>query len=369
MDEGVAEGVALLVDEQEMVLPGGAQPGVEHVGGQLDGGSEQAVADPPPADGRRPDDLLGALVEAIEAGEQQLVEPRRDVALAGDGGELLGEERVAVGALEHGADQPVRRLRAEDAAQLLGDVAGAERGEAEVLDALGTIELGEQAANRVAALETVGAVGRHEQHAGQLRATGEHGEQVAGRAVGPVDVLDDEHDRLLVSATPRSAAGSASAGRAPAPTLITELGEHLVDRGVRGAALGDVEAVPGEHDGARRRRPACPARRPGATYRFPRRHPRARPPMTRQSLLRGRRSGAAAPRSVRRTTDTTSVRPSIISLPGVSAAGVVHRRYPAGESRHDPSGDILTRRRLYSLADQRRQGGALGGRGEGTRIS
>ena len=55
---------------------------------------------------------------------------------------------------------------AEDAAELLGDVAGAERRQAQVLDALGAIELGEQPAHRIAALQTVGAVRRHQQHAG-----------------------------------------------------------------------------------------------------------------------------------------------------------------------------------------------------------
>ena len=65
-----------------------------------------------------------------------------------------------------------------------------------MFDTLGAVELGEQATHRVAALETVGAVRRHEQHAGELRSTGEHGEQVACRPIGPVDVLDDEHHRL-----------------------------------------------------------------------------------------------------------------------------------------------------------------------------
>ena len=206
VDEGVAEGVALLVDEQEMVLAGGPQSSVERVGGQLDGRGEEAVADSPPADGGRPDHFLGTLVEAIEAGEEQLMESRGDVPLLGDGGQLLGEERVAVGALQHRADEPVRRLRSEDPAQLLGDVPRAERGEAEVLHTFGAIELGEQTANRVATLQAVGAIRGDEQHAGQLGPGGEHGEQIAGRSVGPMDVLDDEHDGLV-------GRGSAQGGR------------------------------------------------------------------------------------------------------------------------------------------------------------
>ena len=149
VDEGVAEHVALLVDQQQVVLPRLAQAGVEDVGRQLGGGGEEAMADPPAADGGGADDLLRRLVEAVEAGEEQLVESGRDLPFTGDGGELLGEERVAVGSLEHGADQRLRRPRPEDAAELLGDVAGAERRQPDVLDALGSLQLGEQAAHRI----------------------------------------------------------------------------------------------------------------------------------------------------------------------------------------------------------------------------
>ena len=232
MDEGVAEGVALLVDEQEVVLSSRAQPGIEHVGGQLDGRGEQAMADPPPADGRRPDHRWAPLSRRSRRASSSSWRPGGMLALAGDGGELLGEERVAVGALEHGADERVRWLRAEDAAQLLGDVARAERRQAQVFDTLGAVELGEQATNRVAALETVEAIGRHEHHAGQRRAAGEHGEQVASRSVGPVDVLDDEQHRPL--------GGDATQRRrqrlrrpASAPGCSPSWSEHLVDRGVR----------------------------------------------------------------------------------------------------------------------------------------
>ncbi len=232
MDEGVAERVPVLVDQQQVVLPGGAQAGVEDVGGDLDGGGQETVADPAAADGGGTDDLLGALVEAIEAGEQQLVENRRHVPVAGHGGQLLGEERIAVGPFEHGAHQPIRRLRAEDAAQLLGDVAGTERRQAQVVDTVGPLELGEQPTHRIATLEIVGAVRRHQQHAWKLRAAGEDREQVAGRSVGPVDVLDDEHHRPLAGQPAqcrrqRLRRPSAVAG------VVTELGEHLVHRRVR----------------------------------------------------------------------------------------------------------------------------------------
>ena len=95
------------------------------------------------------------------------------------------------------------------------------------------------------------AVRRDEQHAGELRSTSEHGEQVTCRPIGPVDVLDDQHHgfRLGHPAQRRpQRVGRSGVGVG----VIAELGEHLVDRGVRSCALGDVEALPGEHDRAGR---------------------------------------------------------------------------------------------------------------------
>ena len=134
------------------------------------------MADSPPADGGRPDHRLGALVETIETGEQQFVEARRDVSLAGDRNKLLGEERVAIGALQYGADERCRRLRSENSPQLLGHVSRAERRQPKMFDAFGAIEFGEQPTNRVAALETIEPIGGREHHAGQRRSAGEDGE-------------------------------------------------------------------------------------------------------------------------------------------------------------------------------------------------
>ncbi len=242
----MTERVTVLVDQQQVMLPGGAQTRVEDVGGDLDGGGQQPVADPASADGSRPHDLLGALVESIEAGEQQFVERRWHVPLAGGGGELFGEERVAVGPFQHGTDQPIRWLRPEDAAELLGDVAGTEGCQPDVVDALDPLEFGEQPAQWIAALQVVGAVRRHQQHAGKLRASGENRQQIAGRSVRPMDVLDDEHDRLLAG-SPTQCGRQCLGGSSPVAIAVAELGEHFVDRGVRCAALGDVEALPRQH--------------------------------------------------------------------------------------------------------------------------
>ena len=238
------------------MLPGVTQAAVEDVGRQLDGGGEQAMADPATADGGGPYDVLGRLVETIEAGEQQLVETGRDAAVGGHGGKLLGEERVAVGSLEHRTHQRVGRKRTEDAAQLLGEVGRAERPEAQVPDTVDAVELGEDTAHRMTTFQAVGAVRRHEQHPGDRRAAGEHGEQVARRTVRPMHVLDDEHDRSLGGdAAQRRRQRLGGSLRLAVTTAVAELGEYLVHRGVRRRALGDVEALTGDDDGTARRRP------------------------------------------------------------------------------------------------------------------
>ena len=210
------------------------------------------MADSPPADGRRPDHRLGAFVETIETGEQQFVEAGRDAPLAGDSGELLGKERVAIGTLEYGADERVRWLRSENSTQLLGDVSRAEWREAKVFDAFGAVEFGEQPTNRVASLETIEPVGGHEHHAGQRRPTGEDREQVACRPVSPVHVLDDEnHGPLAGDSTQRRGKRL----RRSSTRLLAELEEDLVDRGIWRPAIGHVEAVPGHDERAGGRGP------------------------------------------------------------------------------------------------------------------
>ena len=58
---------------------------------------------------------------------------------------------------------------------------------------------GQQRAQGVAAVQLVGAVAERDQHALVGEVAPQEGQEVAGRAVGPVDVLDDQDDRRVAT--------------------------------------------------------------------------------------------------------------------------------------------------------------------------
>ena len=162
---------------------------------------EQPVGHAPAGDGDDAQHALGVVVELLGAREQQVAQRRRqvlDVRAAADRAQhLLGEERVALRALEDAVgERRVDRL-AEDRLELLGDLGARERRELEPLARSARARAKQQRAQRVAAVELLGAVGRDEQHAARAQRAHEEREQVERRAVGPVEVLEDEHERLL----------------------------------------------------------------------------------------------------------------------------------------------------------------------------
>ena len=114
-----------------------------------------------------------------------------------------------------------------------------QRAELEPLDAAQPRPLGDLAAERVAAVQVVGAVRRHDRHRRLERPGEQEAEQVAGRLVGPVAVLDDQQHR--------GHRGS-----------LLQQGVH------RGEQVGPVEHLALDPaGGGRRRRSAASTRRPG----------------------------------------------------------------------------------------------------------
>ena len=152
---------------------------------------------PPADDGGDPHDALGGVVELVDPGEQQPGEVAGvgPAALAGGGGELLGEEGVALGARGRPArrrrrDRPVparRTMRRRSGSGSGPEVDAGERG---------------QARPHAPAPRPAGGGGARRRcgrwRAGRRRraAAGEQqGQQLAGRLVGPVHVLDDDEER------------------------------------------------------------------------------------------------------------------------------------------------------------------------------
>ena len=83
----------------------------------------------------------------------------------------------------------------EDVGERLAELVAVERLELDPAGALEPIELGQQRPQRMAAVELVGAVGQHQHDPLLAQAAGQERDKRAGRAIGPVHVLEDQHHR------------------------------------------------------------------------------------------------------------------------------------------------------------------------------
>jgi len=118
--------------------------------------------------------------------------------------EQYGEERVAVGAphdvVDVGVGHAGRVHRAHEGAH----VVGGERVEEHPGDQGQPGPLGQGAPQRVPAVQVVAAVARDDHDADGGQPGEQEAEQVAGGLVGPVDVLDDQRDRLVAGEVAQS---------------------------------------------------------------------------------------------------------------------------------------------------------------------
>ena len=89
-------------------------------------------------------------------------------------------------------DEIRRRGVAEDARHLLGELGLREGPDLEALHDRAALLLGQERAQRVLAVQLVAAVRADQEQALVAQAPHEGGEELEGRAVGPVDVLDGE---------------------------------------------------------------------------------------------------------------------------------------------------------------------------------
>jgi hypothetical protein len=110
--------------------------------------------------------------------------------------QLLGEERVSVGSSMDLVDERSCREVAEDRAQLRSLLTAVEPVYVEPLDATVSLQLGQPRHERVPPVELVGAERRDQDQSLVVQIPDEEGQEVAGRPIRPVDVLDDKHNRL-----------------------------------------------------------------------------------------------------------------------------------------------------------------------------
>ncbi len=230
---------------------------------------------------------LGARAEPYHPGEQHLLEAGRQRARAGAVAgqhQLLGEERVALGAGVDLLDEPGGRGGTEQAGELLGQLGTAEARQLQALHAAVACQLAEQPAQRVQAVQLVAAEGEQQQHRAGAQVGGEEGDQVAGGAVRPVQVLDDQQQRRayrqpldhaeqqLEQPPLAGIHGSGACGRLATPGKVgNQAGQVGAGRAGDRLQLGRIE-VPGEAAqrlGDRRERQALLTERHAAAAQHP----------------------------------------------------------------------------------------------------
>ncbi len=138
-------------------------------------------------------------------------------------------------------------LGAEDSGELAVHLGAVEAGELDPPHGAQPVQLGQEGAQRVTAVDVVGAVGGDDDEPGGVQGAEEVAEQFAGGAVGPVQVLDDEDHRAVGGEPFQQPGGQLEqphravlvvpfAGRAPAE-LRQEPGQFaLLAGGCRGAS-------------------------------------------------------------------------------------------------------------------------------------
>ena len=109
--------------------------------------------------------------------------------------QLLRVERVAFAAHVQTLEQLRVGRRSEDVGERFAELVAIERLEVDPARPLEPIELGQQRAQRVSAVELVRAVGQQQHHPLLAHAPRQKRYKRAGRAVGPVHVLEDQHHR------------------------------------------------------------------------------------------------------------------------------------------------------------------------------
>ena len=241
----------------------------------------------PLADRDEREQLARGLRQPIDAEHQGVPEGVRRVAPAVEAGrqQLLAVERIAAGALPQPLEQVAVGRGVEDVGELLGQLRATERLEHDAAGARMELELRQLGAQRVAPAQLVGAIGADQEHPLRGQVAGQEGEGRPRRAIGPVQILDDQHDRALLPqrlqqrqqpleqtrltarlggrARPRIGAGQQrrhGLPRGSGEARLLEPGERAQrgdQRQVRQIALvAEVGAVSGQHERTALARPA-----------------------------------------------------------------------------------------------------------------
>ena len=236
-EQRVAEGVAVVgLRDDQVARDGLAQRADERGAVHAADVGERRVVDLL-ADGEDAQELLRRLAELLDADHQGVAERDRQRAAAvhAGGEQLLHEERVALAARVEALEQVAGGRLAEDVLEGGGELGAAQRLDRDPPHRGVALDLGEQGAQRVAAVQLVDAVREDREHALAAERAREEGDERPRGRVGPVEVLEREDD-----------------GRVRADAV-----EQREDRLEQAALRGPVGAV------VRRRRAGQPGEEPG----------------------------------------------------------------------------------------------------------
>ena len=203
---------------------------------------------------------MGVGREVLRAGEQHVTERRREVVTLDPAGahgaeQLLDEQRDPLRTFEHELDELAVGALAEDRLDLSRHGRGVEALKLEPLSQPLLFPARRHPPERVRAMQLVRADGEHHQQ--PLRPAGdEEADEVQRRPVGPLHVLEHDHQRTLVRQPvdhaqdelqhPRGIA----LARRPAAGAVVELGDEPPDLGPSGPQEV-IELVVGEVPGQR----------------------------------------------------------------------------------------------------------------------
>ena len=172
----------------------------------------------------------------------------RGVVVGQPAQDLLDEERVAAGARVHGAGHAGGGLGAEPGGRELADLAGREPAQADPLGAAVAPQVRQRGGERRAAPDLRVAVGAEDEERRRPAAAQDEREQEQRRPVGPVQVVEDQHQR-----PPLGDAGQHVVDRREQPVP----GARIVVRAAARAAEQAIELARAR-ERARRRRPDVP---------------------------------------------------------------------------------------------------------------
>ena len=199
LQQGVAEGVAIAVVYEHVVGDRLPQRVQERGLGQVGDGGEQPMARPPAGRRCHAQHRACGVWQRLQAQAQDVAQGGRQGAgcAAGGGKQLLDEERIALAARVQARDELRCGGAAEDPCDLRRELHRRERRELDALHQLAALRLGQERAQRMAAMQLVAAIGAYEQQALVVQPTEQRRHELERGAVGPVQVLDGEqHGRL-----------------------------------------------------------------------------------------------------------------------------------------------------------------------------